>query len=157
MKTWQTYVSIYVTNCLPSLVKFEYLLCITFIARVMRAIHCAKITMVSNWPQVPFRMIPSMVYVYHRKIVSKSHLNKDHYTNSAEFPPEPNTFRLWRHFFQTAFRPLNVPFFFLEKFAVTCRVSNTQGTSWPDFWNWSRGPFKTPFCPIHLFLHHMFR
>ena len=44
-------------------------------------------------------------YMFTQKIVSKSHLNKGHYTNSAEFPPDYNTYRLWRHFFQTAFRP----------------------------------------------------
>ena len=38
-------------------------------------------------------------YMFTQKIVSKSHLNKGHYTNSAEFPPYYNTFRPWRHFF----------------------------------------------------------
>ena len=42
-------------------------------------------------------------YMFTQKIVSKSHLNKGHYTNSAEFPPYYNTFRPWRHFLRLLF------------------------------------------------------
>ena len=87
--------------------------------------------------------------MFTQKIVSKSHLNKGHYTNSAEFPPESNTYRLWRHFFRLLF-PFKRPLFSL-KICSDMPSSNTQGTSWPDFRNWSRGLFKTPFCPINLF------
>ena len=73
------------------------------IARLMRAVHCAddngvKLTAMKcpfEWYQV--------WYMFTQKIVSKSHLNKGHYTNSAEFPPYYNTYRPWRHFLRLLF------------------------------------------------------
>ena len=72
---------------------------------------------------------------------------------TTRIPPSfrPNLTRIgYDVIFQTAFRPLNVLFFSL-KICSDMPSSNTQGTLWPDFWNWSRGPLKTPFCPVNLF------
>ena len=70
------------------------------IARLMRAVRCrandngVELTVMKypfEWYQVR--------YMFTQNILIKSHLNKDHYTNSAEFPPDYNTYRPWRHFF----------------------------------------------------------
>ena len=117
----------------------------------MRAIHCAQLTRVSNWPQWSALSDDTKYNICsHRKLWVNRIWTKITTRIPPEFPPEPNTLSAMTSFFQTAFRPLNV-LFFPWKFASDMPSSNTQGTSWPDFWNWSRGPFKTPFCPINLF------
>ena len=85
-------------------------------------------------------------YMFTQKIVSKSHLNKG---PLYEFRP---IITLIGHdvIFSDYFSPPKHPFFSL-KICNDIPRCNTQGTSWPDFWNWSRGPFKTPFCPLNLF------
>ena len=116
------------------------------IARLMRAVHCAEMMVVSNWPQWSALSIDTKYGICSH---GKLWVNRIWTKVTTRIPPESNTYRLWRHFFRLLFA-LKRPFFSL-KICSDMPSSNTQGTSWPDFWNWSRGPFKTPFCPINLF------
>ena len=91
------------------------------IARLMRAIHCADITMVSNWPQWSALLQDTKYSICsHRKLW----VNRIWTKVTIRIPPSfrPNLTRIGYYaIFQTAFRPLNV-LFFPWKFAVTCRV-----------------------------------
>ena len=60
--------------------------------------------------------------MFTQKILSKSHLNKGHYTISAEFPPNIITRIGYDVISQTFFRPLNI-LFFPWNFAVSFRVA----------------------------------
>ena len=120
------------------------------IARSMRAVHCAQMTMVSNWPQWSALSNDTKYGICsHRKLW----VNRIWTKVTTRIPPSfrPNLTRFgYDVIFSDCFSPLKRPFFSL-KICSDMPSSNTQGTSWPDFWNWSRGPFKTPFCPINLF------
>ena len=109
--------------------------------------------------EVFFQKIPNTLYVI-TEIMSKMRLNKGHYTNSAEFPPSYNTYRLWRHF-SDCFSPPSRPFFLLE-ICSDIPSCNTQCTS-----KIVKGPIETPFytlhdcvsmggCLYHSTRHHMF-
>ena len=92
------------------------------IARLMRAILSAQITMESNWPQWSALSNDTKYSICsHRKLW----VNRIWTKVTTRIPPSfhPNLTRIgYDVIFQTAFRPLN-DLFFPWKFAVTCRVA----------------------------------
>ena len=120
------------------------------IARLMRAIHSAEITMVSNWPQWSALSNDTKYGICsHRKLW----VTRIWTRVTIRIPPSfrPIIIRIgYNVIFSDCFSPPKRPFFSL-KICSDISSCNKQGTLKPDFFNWSREPFKTPFCPINLF------